>query len=220
MKKIVFLALICLFIFWLFVVLGNGGNYGKKMLPRAQAATTGNVLLTGTVLQYLALTFSAGSTISFGNITPVSTTAKCGDVSTRAAVITNASGGYNLAVSDGSDTNSAMVHSDGTTYISDITGTIATPLVWTTGTTIGVGVTMFSGQSQKEAKWGTGTTDCDILFDNYGFVPAAATTGHTVTGYHAAIDSSDWGWRIDVPNTQKTGIYSGNVLFTSAAVLT
>ncbi|MCL5407698.1 MAG: hypothetical protein M1429_04340 [Patescibacteria group bacterium] len=219
MKKFLFLFISGLFIFWIFTVLGNGGNYSKSYINRAQAASTGNVLLTGTVLQYITLAFSSGSTISFGNITPG--TPKCGDVTSQADVTTNASGGYNLAVSDSiAGTNSAMVHSDGTTYIPDMnSGTIATPVVWVTGTHLGVGTNMFSG-TQKEAAWGTGTTACDVLYDKWAAVPQNATTGHTVTGYHASADSSFWSWRIDVANTQKTGIYSGNVLFTSAAVLT
>ena len=218
MKKVLYLSVVSLFIFWMFVVLGNGGNLTKGAISRAQAATTGNVLLTGTVLEYIDLSFSSGQTVSFGNITPGLANAKCADFNTKADVITSASGGYNLAVSDGSNTNSAMIHSDGSTYIPDITGTIATPLVWTSGTTVGVGINLFSG-TQKAAGWGTGTTVCDTTFNNWAYVPATATTGHTVTGYHAAADSSYWDWRIAVPLTQKTGTYSGNVLFTSAAVL-
>ena len=220
MKKVLYLSVVSIFIFWLFVVLGNGGNLSKGALPKAQAASTGNVLLTGTVLQFLDLTFASGQTISFGNITPglSNAIAKCGDVSTQANVTTNASGGYNLAVSDGSDTNSALMAAD-STYIPDITGTIATPLLWTSGVTAGVGINLFSGTQKSGSVWGTGTTVCDLAFDKWGKVPSAAATGHTVTGYHATADSSYWGWRIGVPLTQKTGTYSGNVLFTSAAVL-
>lgn len=221
MKKILFLTLSIMFVFWTFVLLGGSGNYGNFIggsIDRAKAATTGNVLLTGTVLQYITLANSAGSTVSFGNITPG--TPKCGDVNTQIDVTTNASGGYTLAISDTSATNSPMVHADGTTYIPDMgTGTLATPVVWVTGTHLGVGINLYSG-TQKEAGWGTGTTACDVLYDKWGAVPATATTGHTVTGYHASLDSSSWTWRIDVANTQKTGIYSGNVLFTTAAVLT
>ncbi|MCL5407699.1 MAG: hypothetical protein M1429_04345 [Patescibacteria group bacterium] len=218
MKKFLFLFISGLFIFWIFTVLGNGGNYSKSYINRAQAASTGNVLLTGTVLQYINL-FISNSTINFSNITPG--TPKCGDTFAYPQVTTNASGGYNLALSDGSATNSAMVHSDGVTYIPDMnSGTIATPVVWVTGTHLGVGVSMYAADSQKEAAWGTGTTACDVLYDKWAAVPQNATTGHTVTGYHASADGSNWSWRIDVANTQKTGIYSGNVLFTSAAVLT
>ena len=120
MKKSLFLLVFVLVIFWVFSISGNGGSYGKNMVPRAQAATTGNVLLTGTILEYLALTFSSGSTISFGNITPG--TPKCGDFNTKADVITNAANGYTLGLSDGSDTNSAMIHTDAATYILDMYG--------------------------------------------------------------------------------------------------
>lgn len=221
MKKSLFLIVFALFIFWVFSIFGNGGSYGKNMVPRAQAATTGNVLLTGTILEYIALTFSSGSTISFGNVTPG--TPKCGDFNTQADVVTNAANGYTLGLSDGSDTNSAMVHTDAATYIPDMSGggaviPLSAPVVWVTGTHIGVGVTMFAG-TQKEAKWGTGTTVCDLAYDKYGAVPSATTPHHTVTGFHAASDASNWDWRIDVQNTQKTGQYDGNVLFTSTAVL-
>ena len=221
MKKILFLSTVSIFIFWLFVVLGNGGNLSKGALPKAQAASTGNVLLTGTVLQFIDLTLNAGWIVSFGNITPglSNAIAKCGDLDTQADVTTNASGGYNLAISDGSDTDSAMVHSDILTHIPDITGTIASPLLWTSGVTAGVGVNLFSGTQKSGGVWGTGTTACDLSYNKWAKVPSTAATGHTVTGYHATTDSSYWDWRIGVPLTQKTGTYSGNVLFTSAAVL-
>lgn len=215
MKKFLYLSVVSLFIFWVFVVLGSSS---KNIIPSAQAATTGAVTLTGTVLQYITLVNSSGTTVSFGNITPG--TPKCGDQTTQADVVTNASGGYNLAWYDGSATNSPMVHTDASTYIPDMTsGTIATPVVWVTGTHVGVGTSMYSGATQKEAAWGTGTTACDVLYDKWAAIPAAATTGHTVTGYHASTDSSLWSWRIDVANTRKTGIYSGGVSNSVAAVL-
>jgi hypothetical protein len=177
--------------------------------------STGNVLLTGTILPYLTFTLS-GSTASFGNITPGSSTCANGASGTETDVTTNSSNGYTLAVSDSSDTNSAMLHADGATYIPDFTtGTIATPAVYGG---YGVGINLFSG-TQKEAKWGTGTTDCDTSFDKWAGVPSAATVAHTVTGYTVAADKSYWGWIVKVANTQKTGIYSGNVLMTVATVL-
>jgi hypothetical protein len=77
---------------------------------------------------------------------------------------------------------------------------------------------MFAADTSKEAAWGTGTTVCDAN-NKYAGAPATATTAHTVTGFHSGADTSSWGWKIDVPNTQKTGSYSGNVTFTATAVL-
>ncbi|MCL5407695.1 MAG: hypothetical protein M1429_04325 [Patescibacteria group bacterium] len=46
MKKFLFLLTSSLFIFWIFTILGNGGNYSKSYIEKAQAASTGNVLFT------------------------------------------------------------------------------------------------------------------------------------------------------------------------------
>ena len=120
----------------------------------------------------------------------------------------------------GNGSNSAMVHTDGETYISDMSGsTIELPIKWAADhTTQGVGTSMFSG-TQKEVIWGTGTTACDVDGNKWAAVPGDAAIGHTVTGFLLDSDSSFWGWRIEVPNTQKTGMYNGNVLFTGVAVL-
>jgi hypothetical protein len=219
MKKIFFIACSALLLLWTmcFVDFSKRGEdvYGFKT---AKAATTGSISLTGNILEYLALTLTTGTAVGFGNITPG--TPKCGTFGTVVSIITNAQNGYNLATYDGEvGAVSSMVHSDGT-HIPDMNiGTIATPILWVTGTHAGVGVTLYAADTDKEASWGTGSTMCDVAGNKYGAVPQAATTGHTVTGYHTGADTSSWGWRIDVPNTQKTGIYTGTINFSSAAVL-
>ena len=77
---------------------------------------------------------------------------------------------------------------------------------------------MFAATTSKESAWGTGTTYNDAN-NKYAGVPQNATTGHTVTGYHAGTDTSSWSFKIDVPNSQKTGNYSGSVTFTATAVV-
>jgi hypothetical protein len=184
---------------------------GKKAI----AANTGTATLSTNVQQYLALTVSSGGTVSFGSLTPGTPIADPAG-GTVVSVTTNAGNGYTVGLSDGSDTNSAMLHTDTTTYIADYAGTLTTPTSWT-GT--GAGITLFAADTGKEAKWGTGTTYNDAN-NKYAGVPSAATTGHTVTGFHASADTSSWGFKVDVPNSQKTGSYSGNVTFTATAVLT
>jgi hypothetical protein len=224
MKKTLSLSLAIIFMFWMFLFFGPTGNYGKFMnqalvVPNAHAITsTANVLLTGTVLPYLTFTLS-GATASFGNITPGTNACANSGSGTETDVTTNASNGYTIAVSDNSDTNSAMIHADGATYIPDFTtGTIATPVAYAG---YGVGISLYSG-TQKETKWAstTGTVnDCSVTSGKWAYVPNAVTVAHTVTGYTAGVDKSYWSWIVNVANTQKTGIYSGNVLMTVVTVL-
>lgn len=182
-----------------------------------RAASTGSVTLQGTILQYLSLEVSSGDTIAFGNITPG--TPECDTSGTVVGITTNAANGYTLALSDGvADADSSMTHTDTSTKIADMSGTIASPADWVDGTTTGVAASMFEATTNKEVKWGSGTTACGAA-NKWAGLPETATTAHTVTGYHAGADSSSWGWKVDVPNTQKTGVYSGTVLFTSSAVL-
>lgn len=191
--------------------------YLANLGPSEQSeAATHDVTLTTTVLQYLTFDITAGGeTVAFGNLTP-GTPIKAPSAAVIANVTTNAANGYTLGLSDGiASTNSSMLHTDAATYITDYAGTLATPTVWS-GT--GVGVTNFVGD-HKDAKWGTGTTYGDAL-NKYAGIPQTATTAYTATGFTAASDPSSWAFEIDVPNTQKTGAYSGNITFTATAVLT
>lgn len=177
-------------------------------------AATDTVTLSTSVQEYLSFSLTAGATVSFGNLTPG--TPICHGTGTVASITTNAANGYTLGLSDGvAGSDSALVHTDATTYIADYAGTIATPTTWT-GTGLGVG--LYAADTNKEAAWGTGTTVCDVN-NKYAGVPQTATTAHTVTGYHASADTSSWSWELDAPGTQKTGSYSGDVTFTATAVL-
>ena len=177
-------------------------------------ASTQTVSLSTTVLSYLLFSITAGSTVALGSLTP-GTPIAAPSGGTVASVTTNSANGYTLGLSDGSDTDSAMVNADTTTYIADYVGTITTPTTWT-GT--GLGATLFAADTSKEAKWGTGTA-YDDANNKYAGIPSIATTAHTVTGYHAGADTSSWAFKLDVPNGQKTGTYSGNVTMTATAVL-
>lgn len=177
-------------------------------------AATHNVAVSATAQAYISLDITSNDTVAFGNLTSGSPIA-LPDGGSIASVSTNAANGYTLGVSDGSNTNSALRHTDTTTYIADYAGTIATPTIWT-GT--GLGITLFAADTTKEVKWGTGTTFDDIL-NKYAGIPATATTAHTVTGTLNGADTSSWSFKLDAPNDQKTGDYSGNITFTATAVL-
>ncbi|MEI6498512.1 MAG: hypothetical protein WCO23_00970 [bacterium] len=178
---------------------------------RVEAATT---TLSTNVLEYLTFSLTSGDTVPFGDLTP-GTPIAAPSSGTVGSVTTNSANGYTIGLSDGSGTNSALLHTDTTTYIPDYAGTIAVPTTWTG---VGVGISLFAADTSKEAKWGSGTT-YDDSSNKYAGVPAAATTAHTVTGYHEGADTSSWAFKIDVANSQKTGAYSGDVTFTATATL-
>lgn len=175
-------------------------------------AATDTVDLQINVQEYLTFSISAGDAVNFGNFNPG--TPICSTTASVASVTTNAANGYTLGIHDGSATNSALAQ--GAVYIADYAGTIAEPTTWT-GT--GLGITNWAADTSKNTtRWGAGTTVCDAL-NEYAGVPLAATTAHTVTGFHSGADTSSWGWKVDAPNTQQTGAYSGSVTFTATAVL-
>lgn len=189
------------------------GSFDNKV-----KAATDDATLTTTVLEYLTFTLTTGDTVPFGNLTP-GTPIPAPSSGTIATVTTNSGNGYTIGLHDGvASTDSSMLHTDATTRITDVTaGDITTPAVW--GTSTGVGITLFAADTTKEAKWGTGTTYNDAN-NKYAAVPETATTAHTAAGFKSGADTSSWAFKIDVPNTQKTGAYSGTVTFTATAVLT
>jgi len=209
MKKILSLSIILVSFFLVVAFLGFGSGV---------VAATDDVTLTTTVQEYLTFSLTAGDTVAFGNLTP-GTPIPAPDTGTIASVTTNSANGYTIAVHDsvaGSD--SSMLHTDTATRIADYAGSIATPTSWT-GT--GVGITLFTADQTPDSKWCSATcTTYDDTDNKYAGVPQTATTAHTVTGKRDGADTSSWAFKIDVPNTQKTGAYSGTVTFTATAVLT
>lgn len=191
-------------------------SYIVNLSPMNTAkAATHDVSLDTDVMAAITFDITSNDAVNFGALTPATPiSAPVGG--TIATVTTSASNGYTLGVHDGSATNSALLHVvDGTTYIPDYAGTIATPTAWT-GT--GLGITVFAGDHAPDAKWCAPAATCNSYNDAdnyYAGVPETATTAHTVTGYHAGPDTSSWAFKIDVPASQKTGAYHGHVTFTA-----
>ncbi len=212
MNKILYLVCIGILAMWITMLT----TYHPK--PAMALTDTAPVTISVIVTGYIDLTFSTGSTIDLGTLTPGSPV--CHVTGSVAGVTTNAANGYTLGIEDTSDTNSAL--SSAGTYIPDITGgTMTTPAVWATGAGFqGLGVSNFAAATTKNtSKWGTGTTGCDAL-NKWAAIPAASSVGHTVTGYRSGSDSSSWSWKLDTANTQKTGSYTSSSypLFTATAV--
>lgn len=189
-------------------------NFHKE-LSIATAATS-DITLSTDVQTSLSLGLGSGA-YSFGNLT--AGTPKFGSAGIVASVTTNASNGYTLGISDGvSGSDSALLHTDATTRIADAIAAIASPATWTSGVTKGLGVTVYTADTDKEAKWGTGTTYNDAN-NKYAGIPETATTIHTSTAYKTGADTTGIAFVVDVLADQKAGSYSGNTTVTATAVL-
>ena len=204
-----FLTTVALSVFVLFLAIYLT-NFG---IEKRSSADTQGVSLSATTAAAMSFTTLAGDTVSFGSITAGSAVAGPA-TGTIFSITTNAPNGYTLGVSDSIAASDSCLVSSGN-YIPDYVGTVGTPTIWSG---VGLGVALYAADTNKEAKWGTGTTYND-LNNKYAGVPQAATTAHTVTGYHAGADTSSWAFKLDVAPGQAVGSYSGTVTFTATAVL-
>jgi len=202
MKKIIFTLVIFLVALFQFA-------------PIARAATD-TIALSTAVQTSLALSLSS-NVYAFGNL--IAGTPLMGSAGIDIDVTTNASNGYTLGISDGvAGTDSALLHTDGVTRIADASALIAAPALWVSGTTKGMGVTVYAADTSKEGKWGTGAT-YDSADNKYAGVPTGATTIHTSAAYKTGADTTSISFIVDVPADQKAGTYSGNETITATAVL-
>ena len=204
------------------VLLLVGSMVSFLLAPNNKVKADSQISLSTNVMNYLTLSITAGGTVTFTDLIPG--TPQCYATGTVASVTTNAGNGYSLAISDGSDTNSALKHTDNTTYIADMTNgggvvPLSTPIVWgSPGSSYGLGMGLYAADNNKEAKWGSGVAVCDAN-NKYAQIPGGATQAHVVTGYHSSADTSSWSFKLDVPNTQKIGSYSGNMTISATSVL-
>ncbi len=177
MKKNLFVFTAILAIFWVFSLVSNKYVVANPLqTKKAEAAMVQNITVSGTVLNYSSLTITSGGTIDFGNITPGQDS--CNLSGTVLSVTTSAANGYTLGIHDGSDTDSAM--SGATAKIPDMLGTIASPTQWATGSTTGLGVTLWTGTSALDSQWAVGSSPCDYA-DKYAGIPQNSTVARTKT---------------------------------------
>ena len=151
-------------------------------------------------------------TLAFGSLIP-------GNVLTGTTIVTistNFGNGYSLAASDGiTGSDSTLLHQiDLSTRVTDYTGTITTPTLWTGS---GLGICLFAATG-KESKWGTGVSESDSN-NKYAGVPENATAIHAKTGSPTTDDANSIGYKLVVPITQKTGDYQGDVTYTATGAL-
>lgn len=182
-------------------------------VDNAQAA---DVSMTTNVQNVLDISLSSAS-INFGSLVPGTPVKGSGGIDID--VTTSSADGYNLSICDtivGSD--SALLHTDTTTRIPDFSSLIASPSLWNTGTSVGLGFGVYAADTSKEVKWGTGTT-YDHASNQYAGVPENSTIFHASTGYKEGADTTSLAFILDVSNSQKTGSYTGQVVITATAII-
>jgi len=121
------------------------------------------------------------------------------------AVVKTDAGGYDLYV----QRPKPLTHTDGTTTIPDISGTIASPIAWSEGTTKGFGFTLtnFFG---ADTNWGTSPDY------KYAALPSTATVYHSRIGLSGGVsETTTMQYRVDALPQQKQGTYSTTVIYTA-----
>jgi hypothetical protein len=147
--------------------------------------------------EYAAGNAGIQSSYTFGSLGGLSQT-----VNASVMVQTDAAG-YTLGINQNQNLTS------GGNSISAIGGTIASPALWNEGTTNGFGFTVTSGPN-LDSKWGTNPNY------NYAYVPNAATTFLTRTGYGGGVkDQYGLQFRADVATNQTAGSYSNQITYTA-----
>jgi len=190
-----------------FGVRGGSANYGL-INSGGEAATGTNAsssykLGTGYIaqlIQSVELTLNPASTLTIPTVIPGTSQ----NASIQAIVRTDAPA-YDLAVNQ----NHNLTHTDTVTTIPGVSGTIASPALWTEGTTKGLGFTI-TGGTQIEAKWGTTPNF------KYAAMPNTATTFHSHSGYlGGSSDTTTVQYRLDAVSSQKSGTYTNIATFTA-----
>lgn len=144
--------------------------------------------------EYNAQNAGIASGLSLNSITPGTSQTATYD----AAVQTDAAG-YSLAISQNNNLTS------GGNTIPGVSGSIASPVSWSEGSTKGLGFTLFGTNATAiPGTWGSGAS--------YAAIPGSATTFYTRTGFTAgAKDYLNMRLRLDVATSQATGNYTNQM---------
>ncbi len=121
-----------------------------------------------------------------------------------AIMLTDAAKGYNLSV------NQNQNLTKGADTISPVSGSIASPVAWTEGTTKGLGFTLFGTNATAiPAKWNSG--------NSYAAFPGSSTSYYVRTGRQSTKDVLNMRLRLDVTTAQPAGTYT-NVITTTGTI--
>lgn len=176
----------------------SSSTYSQRFIGSIDHAKVFNRALADyeIVAEYNAGLAGSVSGVGLGVITPGMSNTALTDIITQ----TDA-GGYNLSINQDHDL------SDGSNTISAISGSIASPIVWSEGTTKGLGFTLTATNATAiSGVWGGGA--------QYAALPTVATTFYTRTGIPAGKDYLTLRLRADAPATQAASDYSNTITVT------
>lgn len=192
-----------------FGVLGGSSSYkltnsgGETATGTAVSGSSSYKLGTGYVaqlIQSIMITLNPPTTLTIPTVTPGAS-----QVTTIQAIVSTDAPAYDLAVNQNHD----LTHTDTVTTIPGVSSNIATPALWTEGTTKGLGFTV-TGGTQIEAKWGTSPNF------KYAAMPNTATTFHSHAGFLGGVaDTTTVQYRLDVNPSQKAGTYTNLATYTA-----
>lgn len=130
---------------------------------------------------------------------------------TLEATIRTDFGGYDLSIMQ----NGNLTYvGDPSTTISNLSngGTIAAPVLWSEGSTKGLGFGVIAGFN-VDPKWGTAPLNV-----KYAALPPTATPFYGKSGLSGGVEeSTEIDFRLDVPSSQKSGPYSSTVTIIATA---
>ncbi|MCW2959913.1 MAG: hypothetical protein JWM90_300 [Thermoleophilia bacterium] len=212
------------------IVYGTGGGStalatgGARYYVRAKVRAAGDVWSPWSTPDWF-MSNPPSLSIGLAATLPLGTAVANGDVSasTAVSVTTNASHGYTLLATDGSDTTGGGLLPAFTTTIPDWTGTNATPTTWATGVNggtgyLGVSVIGVTGPAGKLAKWGTGVTNTDYVNNKYaGLRLSTGTTLHTRSSYSAAAENVTFSVRLGISSTVPPGNFEDTITISAVA---
>lgn len=113
----------------------------------------------------------------------------------------------NFDIDDVETSTTGWLGPAGSDTIPAVSSSIASPVVWSEGTTKGLGFTLLSATPGLDSKWGTGA--------NYAAFPSSGTTFYTRTGYTGgAKDVISMQARADITLSQPPGGYQNLVTLT------
>jgi len=170
------------------------------------AVATDPVTLTVTVAETISL--NCGADVNLGTLTPGTPVS----ASTTCTTTTNANGGYDLAVKR-DDATTTLDHSvDGATDITDKTAW-ATPGPGVAYSGTGLGFSVYASTATKNTTWwGTGST-CHEAANLYAGFPTAYANIMEHASYSSGSTTTSICYRVDVPSTQKSGVYNGSITY-------
>jgi hypothetical protein len=143
------------------------------------------------------------------SVTIPNVTAGASQLATTDVTVNTDAPDFTLAINQDHD----LRHTDATTTISPNSNSIASPGLWTEGTTKGLGFSLISGAQVNTTTWGSNPNY------KYAAIPGAATTYHTHNGFLGGTpDTTTVQYRLDVNSSQKGGNYSNTVTYTLTTI--